>query len=164
MTERWLPIPDFDEYDVSDEGRVRSWRPYHRDKPAPRLLKPFPNEMGYLQVDLRRDRTRCARKVHVLVALAFIGPRPEGQEVRHLDGNCQNNVAGNLVYGSHSENEMDRVRHGTHHNARKTHCRRGHPFDPENTFIRPNGRRECRACRRASRARWASRLKAEAAA
>jgi hypothetical protein len=29
---------------------------------------------------------------------------------------------------------------------RKTHCKRGHPFDESNTFLRPNGSKHCRAC------------------
>ena len=33
-------------------------------------------------------------------------------------------------------------------NARKTHCIHGHEFTPENTYIRPNRKRECRACNR----------------
>ena len=33
-------------------------------------------------------------------------------------------------------------------NARKTHCLRGHPFDAQNTYILPDGRRACRICRR----------------
>jgi hypothetical protein len=33
-------------------------------------------------------------------------------------------------------------------NARKTHCIHGHEFTVENTNIRPNGWRECRACKR----------------
>ena len=40
----------------------------------------------------------------------------------------------------------------------KTHCVRGHPFDQENTYTAPNGRRSCRACHRESSAtrydRW----------
>lgn len=31
---------------------------------------------------------------------------------------------------------------------RATHCRRGHEFTPENTMVRPNGRRQCRICKR----------------
>ncbi len=34
-------------------------------------------------------------------------------------------------------------------NARKTHCPRGHEFTTENTYVYPDGRRECRECRRA---------------
>src|SRR5512134_3040927 len=29
-----------------------------------------------------------------------------------------------------------------------THCKRGHPWNEENTYISPNGKRNCRACRR----------------
>jgi hypothetical protein len=28
----------------------------------------------------------------------------------------------------------------------RTHCKYGHEFTPENTYIRPEGRRECRVC------------------
>lgn len=30
--------------------------------------------------------------------------------------------------------------------AKKTHCKRGHPFDEKNTRITPKGHRDCRAC------------------
>ena len=33
-------------------------------------------------------------------------------------------------------------------NARKTHCKNGHEYTPENTRMRPDGARECRTCRR----------------
>jgi hypothetical protein len=36
-----------------------------------------------------------------------------------------------------------------HPNARKTHCKHGHPFDAANTYYAANGERRCRACRRA---------------
>lgn len=32
---------------------------------------------------------------------------------------------------------------------RKTHCPQGHEYTPENTYTRPNGKRECRTCRKA---------------
>lgn len=32
--------------------------------------------------------------------------------------------------------------------AQKTHCPHGHPYSPENTYVRPCGRRVCRECRR----------------
>jgi hypothetical protein len=33
----------------------------------------------------------------------------------------------------------------------KTHCKRGHEFTEENTYVRPNGRRQCRICTREQR-------------
>lgn len=34
-----------------------------------------------------------------------------------------------------------------HWNSKKTHCKHGHPFDENNTYIKPNGERGCRTCR-----------------
>lgn len=38
-------------------------------------------------------------------------------------------------------------------NARKIHCNRGHLFTAANTYPRPNGARECRACWTGAKAR-----------
>jgi hypothetical protein len=54
------------------------------------------------------------RKVHVLVAAAFIGPRPTGLEINHRDGNTHNNALKNLEYVSHSENMRHSYRMGVH--------------------------------------------------
>ena len=51
-------------------------------------------------------------KVASLVAFAFIGPRPDGNVVRHLDGNKDNNRADNLAYGTHQDNADDDRRLG----------------------------------------------------
>jgi hypothetical protein len=96
------------------------------------------------------NRVRSNQFVHRLVLAAFVGPCPEGMEVRHLDGNPANTRLANLRYGTHSENELDKVRHGTHHEARKTHCNRGHEYTQDNTRRRRDtGSRECLTC-----ARW----------
>lgn len=60
----------------------------------------------------------------------------------HLDGDPGNNRLSNLKYGSHSENMSDSLAHGTHYNASKESCPRGHPYD----YFTPSGRRECRRC------------------
>ena len=46
--------------------------------------------------------------VHVLVALTFIGPRPQGLEICHRDGNPANNAVDNLRYDTRTGNLLDR--------------------------------------------------------
>jgi hypothetical protein len=68
---------------------------------------------GYHRVSLRSDGKTSYMHVHILVALAFIGPRPPKADVRHLYGNPLNNRLENLSYGSRAENIADSKRHGT---------------------------------------------------
>ncbi len=138
--ETWLPVPHWPNYEVSDHGRVRN---VSRD----RLMRPYLSE-GYPQVSLSDKPRRWRVRVHTLVALAFIGPKPApGLEIRHLDGDRLNNVPGNLAWGTHLENVRDMMRQGRHWQVVKTHCPSGHPYDEDNTRLY-GGHRYCRACRR----------------
>ena len=147
--ERWLPVPGYEGlYLVSDWGRVRS---LPRATTSGRILKLQPaNKLGHLSVALSRQGVVRRHLVHRLVMEAFVGPCPEGQQVRHWDGNPANNKLSNLLYGTPSEDGYDRVRHGTHPNAAKTHCKYGHKFTPENTVIGSHGDRNCLTCKRKS--------------
>ncbi|WP_167757036.1 NUMOD4 motif-containing HNH endonuclease [Amycolatopsis sp. CFH S0078] len=152
--ETWLPVRNYDGiYSVSSLGRVRS-EPHvvmrsngHPQTVSARIRRTYTGH-GYEQLRLCRDGNNPLHFVHVMVCEAFHGPRPEGMEVRHLDGDSRNNRADNLAWGTQSENMYDRVRHGTHHQAIKTHCPRHHPLDGLN--LAPSelaqGRRACRAC------------------
>ena len=53
-----------------------------------------PNNFGYHQFQLGRRN----HKIHIVVASAFIGERPEGMFVDHIDGDKSNNDASNLRY------------------------------------------------------------------
>lgn len=155
--ERWLPIPGYEgRYDVSDLGRVRSWLTYHTPIPPPRILKSRLDDKGYLGVCLRRDGRTDQWKNHLLVLLAFVGPLPKGLETRHLNGDRANNVLTNIVYGTSAENTQDSLRHGTHSEASRTHCKHRHPFNEANTSVSKSGRhhRGCKACMRDSKARY----------
>jgi len=96
---------------------------------------------------------------HIVAYVRAYGPVPQGMTVEHLchtaaRDSCpsgpaclhrrcinpahlglltpgQNALAGNSIWAL---------------NARKTHCKRGHPFDEANTYITYRGRRDCRAC------------------
>lgn len=146
VIERWRQIPGYeDRYDVSDHGRFRSWI-YSGKTGIPRPMTPTRGDDDYSRISLWLDGKRTFLKIHVWVALAFHGPRPDGHEVRHRDGNRQNNRADNLAYGTPSENEMDKREHGTHHNGKKTHCPRGHEYDLFRTSSAGHARRECSTC------------------
>lgn len=40
-----------------------------------------------------------------------------------------------------------------------TNCTRGHPFNPDNTYRSPGGKRHCRECRRINQARFRERAR-----
>lgn len=149
--ERWVPAPGFEgHYLVSSEGRVHSLKRRKHDG-SPIFVNWKTDRYGYAIVDLWREGKAARRRVHVLVAGAFLGQRPDGQEVRHLDGDSANPRLANLAYGTRAENRRDRIGHGTDHNKRKTHCPQGHPYDEENTYVLPSRptARYCRTCQRA---------------
>ncbi len=82
--------------------------------PTWKPLKPFPNNKGYAQVTLGHDDgTRKKYLVHRLVLLTLVGPCPEGYETRHEDGDRKSNRLDNLSWGTPTENDDDRRRHGT---------------------------------------------------
>lgn len=121
--ECWRSILGFEGfYEVSDLGRVRSLSRSRRgrgNKPVMhvgKILKPVrvgrPGDR-YQRVSLSKDGVTTQSGVHCLVALAFIGPRPDGLEVCHFDGNEDNNGLTNLRYDTSMANSEDRLRHGT---------------------------------------------------
>ncbi|MFG3037803.1 HNH endonuclease signature motif containing protein [Streptomyces sp. NPDC048330] len=83
------------------------------------------------------------------------GPIPAGAEVDHRcrRRNCVNPA--HLEVTDHRTNTL-RSSGPTAINARKVRCLRGHPFDTANTYVRPNGARACRACRRPATERTAA--------
>lgn len=114
VTERWRPVPGHSGYEVSDLGRVRSYRNRQgHPTSTPRMLSPG-TVRGYKHIKLGRSRQT---KVHILVLEAFVGPRPDGMVCRHLDGNPLNNRLTNLRWGTAEENYADRHRHGTHNSG-----------------------------------------------
>jgi len=141
----WRDAPRYEgRYQVSNDGRVRSLIAQRGSG----VLKAAPTDAGYRRVNLYYDVGKYkSRLVHTLVAEAFIGPCPAGMEVCHRDGKKDNNAVTNLYYGTRSQNMLDKVRHGAHHNANKSHCPRGHEYNVENT-LHSGGRRRCRACGR----------------
>lgn len=107
--ERWRPVVGFEgRYEVSDLGAVHSIR-------AGRAMRCFvrDSKKGYVSVALSLEGRVRTAFVHTLVLEAFIGPRPTGHQAAHLDGDRANNALTNLAWKTQSENEADKLRHGT---------------------------------------------------
>jgi len=142
-TEEWRPIPGFDGYFVSNLGRILS----HKQR-KPRVMgitkgAPYPTVM------LCVENRRYTKRIHRLVAEVFLGDPPtEGDEVRHLNDDKQDNRVANLCWGSRSENLHDAVRNGVHYWAKREACRKGHLYSPENTLSWAKSGRVCRECHR----------------
>ena len=105
--ETWKGVDGFPNTEVSSAGNLRS---LFRGGCKPRSV--HRNENGYVIVSLQNKNIRKCFRVHVLVAAAFIGPKPPRMDVNHIDGNKANNEAGNLEYVTRSENHRHAFRLG----------------------------------------------------
>ena len=120
VQEEWRAVPGFDGwYDVSSLGRVRSWKKRNGRNDAaerlttPRMLATGKSSKGYSSVTLHRNGRDIPFSVHRLVLTAFVGPRPRGNQCRHMDRCKANNALTNLRWGTGVENCDDKRRHGT---------------------------------------------------
>lgn len=102
--EIWKPCPTWPGYEASTHGRIRSQYT---------VLSCKAIQNGYPTCSPSVDGRQRSVLVHRMVADAFLGPCPSGQEVRHLDGDRMNRRPENLAYGDRAANQNDRVAHGT---------------------------------------------------
>lgn len=137
-TEEWRNIEDFPGYQVSSEGRVRSfWHVLQHGKGArrsfvvdmePRILPQSIDDNGYLKVFLIRDGKNYVKKVHKLVAKAFI-PNPAPNVLDTVDhiipgqkGKLNDSVS-NLQWMSRGDNIRKAWADGVNENRRISQMR-----------------------------------------
>lgn len=87
---------------VSNFGRVLSLKT-PRNSFKDKILKPM-NNMGYLAVDLRGKQYSKSRKIHRLVAEAFLSNPKNLPDTNHKDTDKTNNFFKNLEWSSTSDN------------------------------------------------------------
>jgi HNH endonuclease/NUMOD4 motif len=124
VNELWIDVVGYEGfYQVSPLGYIRSVDRVITSKEGKAwksrpmkgcVLKPCPyGRCKHLGVTLCVNGFKKMHFVHKLVMLSFVGVCPDGKEVRHLDGNVNNNKLSNLAYGTPKENQADRILHGT---------------------------------------------------
>lgn len=88
-------------YRISNTGRVKSLK-YKKEK----VLKSGINDKGYLKLNLLKDGEQKTKKIHQLVAMAFLGHIPCGHKivVDHINNDKIDNSLDNLQLITNREN------------------------------------------------------------
>lgn len=123
--EAWKSVPEFEGYEASDLGRLRSY--WLRDgkrrhggirkwREEPILVGGYVWPKGYLFARLSRVDGRPKWKaIHAIVLETFVGPCPEGMECCHdPDPDPSNNRLSNIRWDTREANQLDVMRGGRH--------------------------------------------------
>jgi len=115
----WVEIPGFEgKYSINENGDVLSHK-YMRTNSSS-ILKQATIK-GYQRVWLQNGSKGKQFMIHYLMAITFIGPRPQGKQINHIDGNKRNNTEINLEYITASENIKHSFRIGLQSNRGEHH-------------------------------------------
>ncbi len=105
MEEIWKDIPGFLDYQVSNLGRVKSFKGKN-----PKILKPQKRLKGYRFVALLNEKHKNNIDIHRLVLMSFVGMPPEGKECDHINRVRDDNRLENLRWVTKVENEANKLK------------------------------------------------------
>ncbi len=104
MSELWVWIGDFPNYQVSNTGKIKKYNGV--------TIKQCLNHKGYPCVNLTNAQGRSTRTVHRLVAENFIENPEKKKTVNHKDGIKTNNCVNNLEWMTNAENQAHAAKLG----------------------------------------------------
>lgn len=140
MTPTTRPIPGLPGYAATPTGEVISLR-----RRTPHTLAYTVGPCGYRTIGVvNTDGNRVCVRVGDLIAATWLGPRPEGQDLRHLDGNPSNDTLDNLAWGTPAEVAQDYADRAAREGPAT--CALGHPL--ADTWLGSWGERVCPTCKR----------------
>jgi hypothetical protein len=106
---KWEPIPGYEGYVVSEDGKVGSIRgdkvKILKQQSVKGNRKYYPKGR-YFSVSLPSEGKFKTVYVHRIVLSVFSGPRPDGYEAEHINGDVSDNSARNLCWSKPSKNMM----------------------------------------------------------
>ena len=117
--EIWKEVIDFENYEVSNLGKVRRKQAetiYKDGRVAhfsSNILKQSPNKKGYMRVYLSKNSNKYTKTVHRIVAETFILNPENKRTVNHKDCNKLNNSVDNLEWATNLENIQHAFKNGS---------------------------------------------------
>ena len=115
IKEHWKAVPQFENYLVSDRGRVKTING--------KILEQRKQSKGYMMVSLSNNGQYWRALVHRLVAIVFI-PNPDNlPQVNHINEIKTDNRVENLEWVSAKQN----INHGTGHDRAFNSFIKNHP-------------------------------------
>lgn len=127
--EIWKDIPEYENYQVSNFGRIKSIN-YHRSGKK-KLIKPLKRKDNYLKVILYKDGKSKSCFIHRLVAQTFLENHNGYKYVNHKDENKKNNCVNNLEWCTIQYNNNYKK-----YNRGKKNKNKIDQFDLEGNFIK----------------------------
>lgn len=121
---------DWNGYLVTSAGEIFSKRANGKK------LTPHPNHKGYAMVGVMVDGVLYKKAVHSIIAECFLGERPKGYQIDHIDNDKTNNRADNLQYITPSENVKKSYDSGNKdHSGFKASSSKYSPWDFEQVLV-----------------------------
>lgn len=107
--ERWEWIEGFKGmYEISDLGNIRK---HYKNGKEKNMLHET-NSKGYKRIMLHKEGKHYRRRVHRLVAEAFVQNPDKKSQINHIDGNKANNSYDNLEWCTQQENLDHAMKNG----------------------------------------------------
>ena len=121
---RPIPVSPNSDYMAGEDGKIYSRTRYagfgRKEFVEWYPLRGHQNGKGYLNVSLCHQNKKVTKSVSRLVCMAYHGmPTKESPQVRHLDGDKENNRPENLRWGNQAEQWQDARFHGTSHEGER---------------------------------------------
>ena len=112
LAERWAPVLGWEGvYEASTMGRIKRIARARGATPGS-VTTGYHERNGYVKVSLYKDGIEFRTWLHRIIAMAFLGPIPEGHEVNHKDSDPSNDTIDNLEYVTHRQNLIHAVDRG----------------------------------------------------
>jgi hypothetical protein len=119
-------IIDYPGYYATNEGDIYS-------EISDKNISTWVDNVGYKQCILYRDKKRCYKRVHRLIAETLIPNPNKYKQVNHIDGDKLNNHVENLEWTTNSKNTQHGYDNNLYHSTKRSI--EINVYDLDNKFI-----------------------------